>query len=486
VGRRSLLSVAALAAIALAAPTIALADDAPAPTPAPTPTAAPADAKPADAKPADAKPRDAKPGPTPPKRAVPDYDGRAPAPSTTGAKLAWIPRVILFPFRLVADFVLRRPIGWAISRAEHSKGFRRFIRSLFHEYEHGSPFIFPVVLVDFGFQPSIGLRALWRNDFLRKGGSASVRVGTGGLDYWRADGSTKQRFGPIAISAGIGANRRPDYVFYGVGYDTPPDARARYSARKLVARAGISGHLEGLGELEVWGAGTDTSFRTSTWGGESIEEQVAAGRIDELPDAYIGGYSTFRIGSSVTLDTRFDGRRARSGARLDATIERVFDAEDSRQAWTRFELQIGAGLLIDPVAERKVDVRLDLQFVEGDSGVDIPFLELATNAGTKLLGGMPPGRLYDRSAITLRMDYTWPLAAWLDARAHLAFGNVYDKGLRGLSLSTLRGSTGLGVFIAGLAAERQVGISAAFGTEPLGDGLDFSGSRILLEYSSDY
>jgi hypothetical protein len=45
------------------------------------------------------------------KRPVPDYDGRADEPATTGDVLLWFPRVVLFPLYLVSEFVIRRPIG---------------------------------------------------------------------------------------------------------------------------------------------------------------------------------------------------------------------------------------------------------------------------------------------------------------------------------------------------------------------------------------
>lgn len=429
--------------------------------------------------------------PSIPRRRAPDYAGRPAPPATLGERLAWIPRVALFPLRVVVDYVIRRPLGWLVTKAEHSKGFRKFVRYIFREVKEANPLIYPVALVDFGFKSSVGIRALWRDGGLVPYSTVGIKlgtgVGTGAADWWRADATIKSTFGPIFVTGAVGANRRPDYVFYGVGSDTPPEAKARYGARRIAARASIGGHFPGIGELEVWGGVTDMSFRTSTFGGNpSIEQQVIDGLIDELPAGYVDGFETARFGAEITLDTRTDGRRARSGARLDASIERVIDRDDTSRTWTRLELIVGSGLLLDPVAERKLDIKLGLQFIEHDADVDVPFVELAQLTGSRWLRGMPTGRLYGDSAAAFLLDYHWPVAAWLDAHAHLGVGNVFDRGLRGFSLGALRGSAGGALTIAGLSEERQVGVSAAYGTEPLGDGLDFSSYRVIVEYAGDY
>ena len=53
-------------------------------------------------------------------------------------------------------------------------------------------------------------------------------------------------------SATVGANDRPDYVFYGIGRDTPDHARARYEARLADGR------------LEIWSQpGSGTTVRAT-------------------------------------------------------------------------------------------------------------------------------------------------------------------------------------------------------------------------------
>ncbi len=442
----------------------------------------------AEDKPAENKPPEAQAAPMkrPPDRMAPDYDGRGSEPTTATDVVLWIPRIVLFPVRLVVDYGIRRPIGFVVQKAEHSKSFKRFVAGFFREVENANPLIFPVVLVDFGFNPSVGARAIWRRGYLVPKSDVTVRVGTGGTDYLRADVGIKSKIDALRTTAIVGANTRPDYVFYGIGRDTPPEAKARYAARRLFARGSVGGHVQGLGDgLLSFGIG-DNKLTSSTYNGDpSIEEQVAAGRIEALPIGYESDYKTARVGTRITLDTRFDGKRARSGARLDASVERVFDLTKDTQ-WTRVELMLGAGLLLDPVAERKLDVRVGFEFVEPDhDSTQIPFPELATISGAPWLRGLPAGRLYGDTAAAFLVDYQWPLAAWLDARAHFGAGNVFDSELGGFALRHLRGSFGGALTIAGLT-ERQIGVSLHFGTEPLGDGFDVSSTRFVLEYSSDY
>src|SRR5882672_4084403 len=57
---------------------------------------------------------------SPEPRELPDYDGRGGQPTTPGKVLLWVPRIAFFPFYLVSEYVVRRPLGWLITSAEHA------------------------------------------------------------------------------------------------------------------------------------------------------------------------------------------------------------------------------------------------------------------------------------------------------------------------------------------------------------------------------
>lgn len=421
----------------------------------------------------------------PAKRAVPDYDGREDSPPSALDTVAWIPRILLFPARIVVDYGVRRPLGFVVTKAEGSKTFRAILRRLFREVEEANPLIYPVALVDFGFNDSIGARVVFRRGMLIPNSDVTLRLGTGGLDWWRADVSTKTRYSALRVRTNIGANNRPDYLFHGIGPYTPPEARARYGARTAGASMSWGGAIENVGELSVHGGLSDVNMKPSRFNGDlTIDQQVAAGRIAELPAGYTTDYRLARFGGRLTLDTRYEGRRAASGARMDVGIERVTDLIGP-ESWTRLDLMVGGALLLDASAERKLDVRVGVQSVHSQNLMDIPFPELPSLTGLEWMRGLPGGRVRGYSSAAILLDYHWPVAAWLDAHAHLGAGNVYGRALSGFSLASLRGSFGGSLTIAGLT-DRQIGVALAYGTEPLGGDFDVSSYRFIVEYSGDY
>src|SRR5262249_39769004 len=52
------------------------------------------------------------------KRAVPDYEGRGPEPTSFGDVALWVPRIIALPFYLVTEYVITQPLGALVTAAE--------------------------------------------------------------------------------------------------------------------------------------------------------------------------------------------------------------------------------------------------------------------------------------------------------------------------------------------------------------------------------
>ena len=199
----------------------------------------------------------------PPKRPVPVYDGRAEKPTTFVDVARGVVRVVLFPVRIVVDYGVRWPIGKLITAAEHSHGVRSVIRTLFLLPPAPTMSIFPIAFYDFGFQSSIGLRFLWTNGFLNPGSKFSLKLGTGGADWWRADGTVIAAAPHSRFRAGFDAvlRRRPDQQFFGLGSHTPYAARARYLQVKLGLTAFV-----GWPELSVTASEAVASSRCHTPG----------------------------------------------------------------------------------------------------------------------------------------------------------------------------------------------------------------------------
>lgn len=428
----------------------------------------------------------------PPKRAVPDYDGREEAPTTFGDVVRTTGKVVLFPVRIVVDYGIRWPIGKLIQAAEHSRGVRSVIRYLFLLPPAPTMSIFPIAFYDFGFQSSVGLRFLWTWGFLTPGSKFSLKLASGGRDWWRADGqvivAAPTRW-HTRFRAGIESQlrRRPDQQYFGIGSRTEHAARARY----IQGRFGVTA-FAGWPELSfVVGAVSSFTGESHFNDNLSIDDQVAAGRMAP-PAGYRDLVVTERYGLQIALDTRGtkdspQRDRFSSGARLDALVEHVHDMETGD--WLHLDATAGGALRLDRVGEHKLDLRMRVEIVEPTASTnedEIPFQELASFGGARDLRGFAAGRGRDLSAAAVMLDYQWPLAAWLDATFYLGAGNVFGRGLSGFSVGKLRGSYGAGLALAGLSDERQLELWAAYGSEPFDEGGKVSSFRLVLGYSHDY
>jgi hypothetical protein len=426
-------------------------------------------------------------------RAVPDYDGRGDAPTTTGDVVRAVVRVVLFPIRIVVDYGIRWPIGKAISAAEQSRGVRAAIRYLFLLPPTPTPSVFPIAFYDFGFQSSLGVRFLWTRGFLTRGSKFSLKLGSGGDDWWRADANLRVA-APAKLHgfhAGIdaGVRRRPDQQFFGIGSRTRQSAAARY----MQARSIVTGYV-GWPELAAIATSSATFAGDSHFGGGlSIDDQIAAGEIATQPAGYRDVVVTQRLGARLALDSRGirpdtqERDRTTSGGRIDAVFERVRDREIGE--WLHLDATIGGALRLDSVREHKLDARMRVELVEPTAMTRenaIPFIDLASIGGSRDLRGFASGRGRDLSAAAFMLDYQWPIAAWLDATLYLAAGNVFGRNLSGFSAGALRGSAGMGLALAGLSADRQLEAWAAVGTEPFDEGGGVNSFRLVLGYSHDY
>src|ERR1700722_3126684 len=165
--------------------------------------------------------------PESPKREAPDYRGRPPPPATAGDVALWIPRIVFFPLYLTSEYVLRRPIGAFLVTAEQ----KNWPASLYDFFafgpDHKAGFA-PLVLADFGFNPSAGIYAFW-DDAGFKGNDLSVHGATWGED-WIA-GSITERIklkGKKVLTLSTTGVRRPDKVFYGEGPRSLQSSESRY------------------------------------------------------------------------------------------------------------------------------------------------------------------------------------------------------------------------------------------------------------------
>ena len=411
-----------------------------------------------------------------PKRAVPDYDGRAEGTSA-GEVLLWIPRVILSPLYLVSEFVIRRPLGFLISAAERAK-LPEAIYDLFIFGPNNSAGLLPIAFVDFGFYPSFGLY-YFQNDAFVKGHDLRIRGSTFG-EHWLA-GAWSDTFhvdplvDVVFTASGI---RRPDYAFFGLGPDALHRDRSRYGGSKLDANLRLeiklsdrSRFISGVGVRRV-------HFHQGGFSNDPLlVESVRAGRFP-TPPGYPEGYSGIYNHASLAIDTRSARPASQSGVRFEARAEHMSQLSDG-PGFIRYGGGL-AGFLDMGEQNRVVSLAFTASFADPlRAGAEIPFTELAAVGGGETMRGFQPGRLYGRSATTATLRYRWPIWVWLDGSLQFAVGNVFGAHLENFALKLLRLSAAIGFESVG-ARDSSMEFLFGFGSETFEHGTQVNSFRLIV------
>jgi hypothetical protein len=377
-------------------------------------------------------------------RQLPDYDGRDDPATTTGDVLLWIPRVILFPAYLVTEYVIRTPLGWLISGAERA-GVPAWLYDFFTfgaEHQGG---IVPTAYADFDFYPSIGFYAFWNDAFFR-GHDLRLRAAYGGDDWQAASFSERFYFSEVRYNRLVleaGAERRPDYTYFGIGPETRQSALVRYGQNTQHARAlfdqrlwrasSVHARLE-LRHVDFWLGGYEEDPR--------LLDEVAAERLP-LPPRYLEGYTLLSSEVSAAFDTRLPRPEPGTGVRVEAFAGYAHDTQNGG-SFVRYGGSVG-GLLDLNQRSRVVSLSLTARFVEPLGSAVVPFPELVTLGGHEPMRGFYPGRLYDRSAAVAQLGYRWPIWMWLDGAIRMEVGNVFGEHLSGFGVERCRWSGAIGV-----------------------------------------
>lgn len=426
----------------------------------------------------------------PPKRAKPNYDGRGGPPQTPRQKALWLPRVLLFPAYVVSEYLVRRPLGAAITHAERS-GWPAAISDFLALDQVHPVGVVPFMLIDFGFEPSAGLYAYW-DDAGFKGHQLRLRGSTWG-PHWLS-GTATERFllGPQEITLTATATRRPDYAFYGIGPDTRETGLSRYAGDTVYARFESKLTFGGRHVLESSAGYRGARFGHSDYDEDdrgkadyqpSVDEAVAAGKLSE-PPGFRDGYRAPYAGARLMLDSR-GKTRARNGARIDLHAEQSADlANPPISGWIRYggtllgfvDLSDGGrmlsfsltSILVDPIGDRPV-----------------PFTQLAAPGGGRSLPGLRSGRLAGRSSMVAMLRYSWPIWLAFNGSLQAGLGNVFGPRFEGIRPGRARVSAAIGLET---NSSRDTVFQAivGFGTETLESGADLDTIRVAVGVRSAF
>lgn len=420
----------------------------------------------------------------PPKRPLPDYDGRPPPPTTATETLLWIPRVILFPLYLTSEYVIRRPLGAGITAAE-----RNHVPQVLYDFftfgpEHKAGFL-PTAWLDFGFKPSVGLFLFW-DDAFATGNTLRFHIAAWPGD-WLA-GSITDRV-PLGVRQSlilrISGSRRPDYVFFGIGGRSTEPPISRFGQRRLAgfAQYEVRGWRSSRAAATV-GAMTAATYRGRFRDDPSVDDLAAIGVLP-LPPGFGTVYSYQTNAVTLALDTRSPRPEPGSGVRLQ------FDGAD----FNRLDTSIGRGFFRYGAAlagywdvngkQRVLSLTGLAAFADAFGGDEIPFPELVTLTSTSAGGGFLPGRILGRSVAAVTAAYRWPIWAFLDASVNLGVGNAFAAHLRDFDPQAFRFSGTIGFESVG-SRDSALQFLIGFGTEAFEQGGRIDSFRFLIGNSRGF
>jgi hypothetical protein len=377
-------------------------------------------------------------------RELPDYDGRGGPATTPGDVLLWVPRVILFPPYVVAEFVIRRPLGWLIAGAERA-GLPAWLYNFFTFDDHRAGVV-PTVLLDFDFYPSVGLYGFY-NDVGFTGHDLRLRAAFGGGEWLAASFSDRIAFdaeGRDRSRLDVRGERRPDFTYFGLGPDTRQSALARYGRDLREVTLSFDKGWWRASSLHVEAGLRDVTFREGGYGDDpTLDDSIADGELPP-PPGYAEGYTILYSRLAVAVDNRSPRPASAQGWRLEAYGA---PATDFAQDASFIGYGAAGGVAVDLNQRNRIlSLGAGVRFVDPIDDAVIPFTELVTLGGaSNPMRGLYPGRLYDRSAAVAGLGYRWPIWIWLDGALRMEVGNVFGAHLDGFRLERLRWSGALGV-----------------------------------------
>ena len=424
----------------------------------------------------------------PPKRALPDYDGRGGTPESPARKALWVPRILLSPAYFASEFLIRRPLGFTITAAEKAHVPRALYDFFLFGPDHKAGII-PITVIDFGFEPSVGFYAFW-DDAGFKGHELRLHGSTWGARWLSATATERFRFSErFDVTLTGTATRRPDYAFCGIGPDSRESDLMRYSADTVDTRVQSNVSFFGSSLLQ-----TSLGYRGASFGHSDYDDanRGLAGyqrSVDDAlrgrePPGFVSGFRAPFADTRLVLDTR--GRSSsESGARLELSAEEGIDLKNAPSSgWLRYGGTIGA--FWDVLDSRRViSLSLATLLVDPLGQRPVPFTELVTLGGPRLMPGFRSGRLYDRSAAVAILRYAWPIWVWLDGSLQVATGNVFGAHFDGFRAGRGRLSTALGIESRG-SRDSVFQALVGIGSETFESGAKLDSVRVVLGVRSGF
>lgn len=417
-----------------------------------------------------------------PKRTVPDYDGRGSTPTRPGDVALWVPRLVLSPVYFVTEYVLRLPLSIAVPAAESADWPRKIYDFFTFGPDHKAGFA-PVGLVEFNFNPSVGVYAFW-NDAGFKGDDLRLHV-EAWPDDW-AYGALAQRImlpGERTVQLRVSGLTRPDKVFYGLGPSSLQASQSRYAIEQVDASAAYEWRFWRSSRVETAIGARDTTTKDGHFNGNPTLTQEAATGAFSVPYGFGHEYTAEYNQVLASLDSRAVASAPGPGARLELAAEQGNELRSPASGWIRYR-GIAGGYVDLNGHGRVLGLTATALFVDPLGSEPVPFTELVYLGGDHPMMGYYDGRLRDRSAAAATASYSWPIGAWLDGDIELEVGNVFGTHLEGFDARLLRYSGAIGFTFAASKnnpfQDAPVEVIVGVGSETFEHGGQIDSVRVML------
>jgi len=416
---------------------------------------------------------------SPEPRPVPDYDGRPDEPETVGEKLLWIPRVALYPAFLATEYLIRWPVNSFGRYAEKHKLPTQLV-SFFSFGDQQQFILYPTVLVDFGFRPSLGVHFVGKS-FPWDTHTFSVDAAYGGSRYFGLGVSDRIQMDTHSrLTSAVKWNQRPDLIFHGVGWNTLDSDRSRFQKRNMEVSLGYRNEVPRRGWYRVELGVRSNDFSDGLCCNDpGILAKIAAGSFPVPPG--FTGYTSLRQLAEIGWGDKASRPIDLVGVRANLLLEHAFSLRGGfRSGWVTYGGSL-TGFVAFNKRFRVLSLTVDTHFVRptGGSANPVPFTELIQLGGDRPMLGFRSARLVDESAFAATLEYRWPIWSFLDGFTNFEVGNVFQRDLGGFKWNRLRKSFGIGMK-APTDAESTFSLTLAFGSKPFDQGGAFNEFRFLV------
>jgi hypothetical protein len=386
---------------------------------------------------------------------------------------------------VISEYVVRRPLEAGISYAERS-GWPAAISDFLALNEVHPIGVVPFMLIDFGFQPSVGLYAYW-DDAGFKGHQLRLRGSTWGLSW--LSGTATERFilsEQLELSLTGTLTRRPDYAFYGIGPDVRERSKVRYAGDTAYARFQSRLSFGGRDALEVSAGYRGARYGHTDWDDgdrdesgfqPSLDDAVASGELPE-PPGFRDGFRAPFAGARVVIDSRGESTR-KNGYRFDASVEQSADLANSpASGWLRYGGTLGGFLDLND-GGRMLSFSVTAVMVDPVGDRPVPFTQLAGLGGGRTMPGLRSGRLFDRSAAVAMFRYSWPIWLVLNGSLQAGVGNVFGEHFSNFRPGRARITSAIGLET-NRSRDSVFQAILGFGTETIESGADLDSIRFTV------